>query len=215
MMQGEQPTAFDRGCAIYVLIVLGILFLGFGGLGGVLSEARAALQGASYRTGSTGYTGGGYTTARAPVATGPYSGQQTAAVLAAAPALLGTGAPPVEPAAPLAGGGGVGQGAAPAAPSSNPAPPGDPGACINGVNSYGIACGQEPDGVHYYPPAHPAEPCQQADGAIRFTRITATGNTEVFTLAPRWSGDRSTYSVVLPGGAAPVMFIGPPPACGP
>lgn len=209
----EQPTPFDRALGGYVAVVLVLLFIAFGGCGGLLSEARAALQGA----GGAGYTysaGPGYT-GRAALPSDPYSQEQTAAIMRAAPAVLGRPVEPpaAAPAPPLLAGGG-----APATASSGA--PADPGPCINGRNSYGIECGVEPldqggDGrVHYYPPAHPDQPCQQADGAIRFTRITETGNTETFTRAPQWSSDRSTYTVVLPGGAAPVLFVGPPPACG-
>lgn len=207
----EQPTTFDRALGGYVAVVLVVLFIAFGGCGGLLSEARAALQGAG--AGGAGYTtystGAGYT-GRAALPSGPYSQEQTAAIMRAAPAVLGRPIelPAAAPALPLLAGGG-----APAAASSGA--PADPGPCVNGKNSYGIECAVEPDGqVHYYPPAHPDQPCQQADGAIRFTRILPTGNTETFTRAPQWSSDRSTYTVILPGGAAPVLFVGPPPACG-
>jgi hypothetical protein len=116
-----------------------------------------------------------------PLAAGPYSAAQTGAILRAAPPAYSP--PPVAPPAPAMRAGG--------------APAADPLACVDGVNSYGIACGPEPDGTHYYPPAHPDQPCRQPDGAVRFTRIDATGNTSTFRRAPQYSADGTTYTVVL------------------
>lgn len=177
----EQPTTFDRALGGYVAVVLVLLFIAFGGCGGLVSEVRTAM-----RNGQTG-AAQAYTLPAAPLP----------------PGAVNTPVPIYLPRA-----------SQPPAPVAQAPPAADPYRCVNGKNPYGLDCGLENGSVHVYPPAHPDQPCQQADGAIRFTRITETGNTETFTRAPQWSSDRSTYTVILPGGAAPVLFVGPPPACG-
>jgi hypothetical protein len=201
--QADPPPS--RGLTLWALAAGVALVVLLGGPGAFVGEVRTAIR-------------NGQASAPALSAARPpgYSEAQIAAVLRAAPASQ-------PPAAPMLAGGGVGAPATvPDGTVDQPAtlqdykvdqPAADPLACVNGKTPRGIDCEILADGTHYYPPATTA-PCSQADGQVRFSRILPNGNTEVFTLTPAWSSDRSTFTVTLPGASAPALFVGPVPACG-